>query len=295
MGNQQIENYKEEWRTCGGSSITEVSNLGRVRNAVTKRIRKLSTNAGGYLVCGLVLDTGDSKTVRVHRLVALAFLPADSVKREVNHIDGNKQNNRLDNLEWVTSKENKKHAWDNGLYSCSGENHGQAVYTEEQIRKVCEMLSVEPSNKLISEELGIAIHTIASIRSGRIWNNVSSEYSFDKKKVLVKDETLILKIADMLMDGHNTGYIADTLGVGRGEVNRVRRKDVHRQLLTEYNFPESKFSKLTEDIVHVVCQRLSYGEESVSEIARALGLTRDSISKIKNRKTHTEISSQYVW
>lgn len=295
MGNQQIENYEEEWRVCEGSSITEVSNLGRIRNAVTKRIRKPSINDSGYLVCGLVLDTGEKKTARVHRLIASAFLPAGSAKREVNHIDGNKQNNRLDNLEWVTSKENKKHAWDNGLYSCSGENHGQAVHTEEQIREVCEMLSIEPSNKLIADKLGVPVHTVASVRSGKIWGKVSSEYSFDKKRVLVKDETLVLNIADMIMDGHRTGYIADTLGVGRGEVNRVRRKDVHKQLLAGYNFPENKFNKLTEDVVHVICHRLSCDEESVSEIANSLGLTRSSISKIKNRKTHTEISSQYVW
>lgn len=68
----------------------------------------------GYEIVDLYKN-GKRKTVRVHRLVAEAFIPNNDNKPEVNHIDGNKHNNNVDNLEWVTKKENCRHAWNNNL------------------------------------------------------------------------------------------------------------------------------------------------------------------------------------
>lgn len=68
----------------------------------------------GYLSCSLgILDK--IYTAYIHRLIAVAFIPNPHNKPQVNHIDGNSINNSIDNLEWVTAKENVNHAWDNGL------------------------------------------------------------------------------------------------------------------------------------------------------------------------------------
>ena len=77
MGNQQIENYEEEWRVCEDSETTEVSNFGRVRNRFTHKVRKLTHNPDGYLYCGAKSADGKWKTYKVHRLVAKAFLPVE--------------------------------------------------------------------------------------------------------------------------------------------------------------------------------------------------------------------------
>ena len=94
----------------------KVSNLGNVIsvNYQNTGIPKMLTpikHHGGYLIVHL----GANKIRMIHTLVAESFLPNDDGKKFVNHIDGNKHNNRLDNLEWVTTKENINHAIKTGL------------------------------------------------------------------------------------------------------------------------------------------------------------------------------------
>ena len=95
----------EEWRSIPGYDTYEASNLGRVRRIT---ILKPRLNADGY-ECITPCAGGAKKMCRVHRLVALAFLPNPEDKLEVNHLDKNRANNRLENLEWATRKENMEH------------------------------------------------------------------------------------------------------------------------------------------------------------------------------------------
>lgn len=119
---------KEIWKDIKGyEGLYQVSNLGRVK-ALAKRIDKgkchrifpekilvpIETNRG-YLRIKICKDRKIYK-LRIHRLVAEAFIINIENKPEVNHIDGNKKNNNINNLEWVTSKENKDHAVRMGLY-----------------------------------------------------------------------------------------------------------------------------------------------------------------------------------
>lgn len=103
-----------EWRHIVGYDNYEVSNTGEVRNAKTGRILKPSCSRGGYLKVNL-RNQGVAKSSKIHRLVAETFVYNEHDKPLVNHIDGNKSNNRSDNLEWCNSSENNKHAFDNGL------------------------------------------------------------------------------------------------------------------------------------------------------------------------------------
>lgn len=101
-----IENWEEKY---------EVSNKGRVRNLITGKILKGDKNNCGY--CRITLyDKPNKQRFFTHRLVLSTFLPVDNMKDlQVNHIDGNKENNSLENLEWVTQVENEIHAIKLGL------------------------------------------------------------------------------------------------------------------------------------------------------------------------------------
>ena len=99
-----------EWRTITDASNYEVSTNGQVRNRTTKKILKGRLSKNGYLQVSIKIDATQKFCNRyIHRLVALHFIQNPNNKREVNHIDGNKENNTLSNLEWVTSSENQKH------------------------------------------------------------------------------------------------------------------------------------------------------------------------------------------
>jgi len=98
---------KEEWREFQKYNNYEVSNLGKVRNKKTGRILKSVCN-GGYLSVGLSCN-GKSKTFSVHQLVGLCFIENPENKPQINHIDKNRSNNNVSNLEWCTAAENNIH------------------------------------------------------------------------------------------------------------------------------------------------------------------------------------------
>lgn len=112
---------REEWRgLCYNgedySDLYEVSNLGNLRNAKTRKLIKTNLVGCGYLsYCASLGHRGKRKQIRIHRAVAENFIPNPNNYPAVNHIDGNKQNNRLDNLEWCTYKHNAEHAHKAGL------------------------------------------------------------------------------------------------------------------------------------------------------------------------------------
>lgn len=184
---------KEEWRPVSGyEGYYEVSNLGRVKSAaifirhdgnwaevggyVKKiKIKNQNINRYGYKAIKLC-KLGKCKTLLVHRLVALAFIPTDNPKNQINHMDGNKENNTIENLEWVTAAENMQHAWATGLVNNKhmlGSNHHSALLNEEKVREIRRLhQTTKPPIKDLAEKFGVSVGSIKDVIYNRTWKAV---------------------------------------------------------------------------------------------------------------------------
>lgn len=167
----------EIWKDIEGTrGQYRVSSLGRIksfktyRNRLPKIISQRITRCG-YLHIGL--HVGDKKIYPlVHKLVALAFLGEPPIEgMEVNHKKNPKTNNRVSNLEWVTTKQNHEHAAINGL-TAKGERNGSAVLTEKQVLEIRALISKGVYHRTIAALYGIGKTTVTGIGSRKIWKHI---------------------------------------------------------------------------------------------------------------------------
>ncbi len=178
----------EIWKVVADCPDYEVSNLGSVRTVIERKFSYKYFPAGthvaavksnnGYLRVAFRVAPGKQELKSVHRLVANAFIPNPENKPQVNHIDGNKENNNVQNLEWVTAKENTAHADLNGLRSYpTGEFREDVVYSAELVNKVLNMYFFD--FKLASEieaELSLPKSYAPLIIKGKRWVEVYSNF-----------------------------------------------------------------------------------------------------------------------
>lgn len=179
---QEFRNLKnEKWATVSGD--IQVSSYGRLRvkrktydkkNCSFCKYRLLvpSDNGKGYLS---VKNSTGKGTSYVHRLVATAFIPNPKNLPEVNHKDGNKSNNKVSNLEWVSRKGNTKHALDTGLMP-SGVKNWNAKLNDEQVRLIYEAYHAGVSSTVIMKAFGVTRHCILDIANEKRYKSSLSKF-----------------------------------------------------------------------------------------------------------------------
>ncbi len=143
--------------------------------------RKLKDGVkAGYVKNGLVLKDGSSKAFFRHRLVMLCFSPReDAANFQVNHIDGNKLNNSLSNLEWCTNQENRIHAVKIGLAArLKGEDNPASKLQERQVLDIInDLLNHVPYSKIM-KKYGCSKSTISAIKNKRNWVYLTQDIDF---------------------------------------------------------------------------------------------------------------------
>jgi hypothetical protein len=171
---------KEIWRDVFDfEGLYQVSNYGRVKSLarfvnhwrgkrfVKERILKPIDDGNGYFIVRLCKNNkGHNKFI--HQLVAIAFIENPENKSQVNHVWGDKKDNRVSSLEWSTSVENNEHAYRTGLINNTGENNGQAKLTESQVKKIKELRGIL-TQKEIAKTFNLSQGHISNIQNNKKW------------------------------------------------------------------------------------------------------------------------------
>lgn len=133
-------------------------------------------NGRGYLIVSLYID-GKRTCKAVHRLIAECFIPNPFNLSDVDHIDGDRRNNSITNLRWVTHGENIEHSYILCNRSAVGENNARCETTEEEVREICKLLEkgYRPSQV---RDLGFDYGRVRAIKRRQNWIHISKEYSW---------------------------------------------------------------------------------------------------------------------
>lgn len=231
----------EIWKSLDGivefGEHYEVSSYGRVRSidrkvnsrsglrTVKGQMLKLQTDKDGYKKAMLYCKQ-KCKIYRVHRLVALAFIPNPNSKSDVNHINGVKYNNSIENLEWATKSENRQHAFDSGLqFGKKGEDSVVSKLTEKEVREIVDLYKTDLySTEELADKFNISQAQANRIVNRETWVHLDlgEPHKRDLSKTsLYGNEKICNNVIEMHSKGISLRKIAKELGISRGTVTRI--------------------------------------------------------------------------
>jgi len=221
-----------------------VSEDGKIFSEKRGRLKEkvCRVNENGYVRVMLYKDK-KAYQKSAHRLVAAAFCDNPLGKPHVNHIDGDKQNNCAENLEWCTHAENIRHAIENNLADPRnngtryGEDSPVSKFTEKQIRIACEYIAEYGYDlREASAISGVSVHTLYHVATGTAWKKVAEEYGIirpKKTKPRISEETVI-SICQMLNHGAKNKEIREALGVNKDVIKNIKRGESYSAISEIY-------------------------------------------------------------
>ncbi len=167
-----MSNLVEIWKSVPGyEGIYEVSNYGRfavIKND-GKHLRKLNNKTPYLSVSAKAINNSKPKTFYLHQLVAKVFIGDRPDNMVVRHLDGNRYNNRVDNLSYGTPEENyadtRKHK------THKGSNNGRSIFNESSAKAIKYLIQYGIKKQILADAFGVSVMTIYAINSGRNWSN----------------------------------------------------------------------------------------------------------------------------
>lgn len=149
---------------------------GDVFNKYDKKLSPVD-NGKGYLMVGLTLNSGKRIVKTIHRLLAEAYIDNPMDFSDVNHIDGDRKNNKLENLEWLSHGDNIKHSYKLNNRSATGVKNANCITTEEEVNEICHYLSSGFKSSQI-RDLGYNYSLVRKIKRRAGWIHISCNYDF---------------------------------------------------------------------------------------------------------------------
>lgn len=177
-----------------------------------------------------------AKNTRINRLVAFTWLDKEDHKDQVNHKDGNKHNNHVDNLEWVTASGNQRHAIETGLKG-KGEELYNSQLTDEEAHLVCKCLVDGHLIKDIADRFEVSKDIIRKIKAGDTYFHVRLLYEIPHTYKYDYSENTIRWVCERINDGWSDKLIAETStneNLTIIEIKRIRYKIRYKLISDEY-------------------------------------------------------------
>lgn len=175
---------KKEWMPVPGyEGVYAVSNDGDVMSMSYKRtgipgLLSPQDNTYGYLKVMLMRE-GKWKSFSVHSLVMASFVGPRPYRMDINHLNGDKKDNRVENLQYCTTSENMRHLHASGKgNSCKGESHPSAKLTDANVREIYRLRKLQFTNKEIANMLGgVSVLSVTRAAAGVTWKHLYEEFA----------------------------------------------------------------------------------------------------------------------
>lgn len=261
-----------------------VSSYGRFYGKYRSYMTFLSNSVGetGYQKIYITVD-GKHILFASHRLVAKVFIQNPDELPVVNHIDGNKLNNRADNLEWCSHSQNTRHAFDTGLRDTAGEKHHACKHSDETIAKVVELLNAGVSYSKTSKATGVSEAQIYRIKSGtaRVNSTMVPKKEVSSNFILTEDDVYMIK--KMVSEGSARKDVADKFGICVGNVHKIVKGRAWKHVAPEYTDRSTKRqNKLTQERRDEIVRMLINGM-SPTLVAKEMDCSYSYLYILKNK------------